>query len=37
MVDQLDPATHPPIDPFGLPALRSFVRSVGVTVDAPAT
>ena len=35
VVTQVDPATHPPIDPFGLPALRAFVRSVGVTIDAP--
>jgi ABC-type protease/lipase transport system fused ATPase/permease subunit len=35
VVTQVDPATHPPIDPFGLPALRAFVRSVGVTVDVP--
>jgi len=35
VVGQLDPATHPPIDPFGLTALRAFVRSLGVPVDPP--
>jgi hypothetical protein len=35
VVTQVDPATHPPIDPFGLPALRAFVRSLGIAIDAP--
>jgi hypothetical protein len=33
VVSQVDPATHPPIDPFGLTALRDFVRSLGVAVE----
>ena len=32
-VVQVSPATHPPIDPFGLGPLRAFVRSLGVAVD----
>lgn len=32
-VVQISPATHPPIDPFGLESLRAFVRSLGVAVD----
>jgi len=32
-VAQVAPATHPPIDPFGLEPLRSFVRSFGIPVD----
>ena len=35
VVVQIDPATYPPIDPFDLTALRSFVRSLGVAVDPP--
>ena len=35
VVVQVDPATYPPIDPFDLTALRSFVRSLGVAVDPP--
>jgi hypothetical protein len=34
-VVQIDPATYPPIDPFGLEELRTFVRSLGVAVDPP--
>jgi hypothetical protein len=33
VVSQLDPATHPPIDPFGLSPLRDFVRSLGVRIE----
>ena len=33
VVSQIDPATHPPIDPFGLGPLRDFVRSLGVTIE----
>ena len=32
-VVDISPATHPPIDPFGLEPLRAFVRSLGVPVD----
>ena len=35
VVAQVDPATHPPIDPFGLSPLRDFVRSLGVPVEPP--
>jgi hypothetical protein len=33
VVSQVDPATHPPIDPFGLGPLRDFVRSLGIAVE----
>jgi hypothetical protein len=33
VVVDLSPATDPPIDPFGLPALRAFVISLGVAVE----
>jgi hypothetical protein len=33
VVSQVDPATHPPIDPFGLSPLRDFVRSLGVPIE----
>lgn len=33
VVSQVDPATHPPIDPFALSPLRDFVRSLGVSVE----
>jgi hypothetical protein len=33
VVSQLDPATHPPIDPFGLGPLRDFVRSLGIPIE----
>lgn len=34
-VHTVAPATHPPIDPFGLEPLRAFVRSLGVTIETP--
>ena len=33
VVTQVDPAAHPPIDPFGLGPLREFVRSLGVPIE----
>ena len=32
-VVDISPATHPPIDPFGLSPLRAFVQSLGVTIE----